>query len=117
MDIDIHYYMDLIVIQGVAIKLSVWFYWKLVYILVPYWKRLPSKYSPRAATHLAQRCCHCWKYFWNSCCGTAFSAVVTFLGCLQHPEIFVPLRQTSFLETARIHLDSSQGNMVGVPFQ
>jgi hypothetical protein len=28
--------------------------------------------------HLAQRCCHCWKYFWNSCCGIAFRAFVTF---------------------------------------
>jgi hypothetical protein len=30
------------------------------------------------AMHLAQRWCHCWERFWNSYCGTAFSAVVTF---------------------------------------
>jgi len=28
--------------------------------------------------HLAQGCSHCWKHFWNSCCGI-FSRAVTFL--------------------------------------
>jgi hypothetical protein len=55
--------------------------------------------------------------FWNSCCGTAFSAVITFFGCLQYPEIFVPLKQTLFLETATSHLEPNKGNRVGVPFQ
>jgi hypothetical protein len=35
-----------------------------------------SKYPLTAAMHLAQRCCYCWKHFWSSCSGTAFSAVV-----------------------------------------
>jgi hypothetical protein len=39
-----------------------------------------------------------------------------FLGYLQYPEIFGPLRQTLFLETATSHLEPNQGNMVGVPF-
>jgi 5-methylcytosine-specific restriction endonuclease McrA len=39
---------------------------------------LSSKYSPWAAMHVAQRCCHCRKHFWNSCCRIAVSAVVTF---------------------------------------
>jgi hypothetical protein len=31
--------------------------------------------------------------FWKSCCGITFNATVTFFfGCLQYPEIFVPLR-------------------------
>jgi hypothetical protein len=35
--------------------------------------------------------------FWNPCCGTAFSAVITlFFGCLQNNEISIPLRQTSW---------------------
>jgi hypothetical protein len=29
-------------------------------------------------------------------------AVVTFFGCLQYPEIFVPLRQTLFMKTAKV---------------
>jgi hypothetical protein len=40
-----------------------------------------------------------------------------FFGCLQYPEIFVPLRQTLFLETARSHSEPNQRNRVGVPFQ
>jgi hypothetical protein len=31
-----------------------------------------------------------------------------FFGCLQYPEIFVPLRQTLFLETARGHLEPNR---------
>jgi hypothetical protein len=27
-------------------------------------------------------------------CGIAFSAIITFFGCLKYPEIFIPLRQT-----------------------
>jgi hypothetical protein len=55
--------------------------------------------------------------FWNSCCGMAFSVIVTFLWLIQYPETLVPLRQTSFLETARSHSEPNQGNMVGVPPQ
>jgi len=38
-------------------------------------------------------------------------------GCLQYLEVFVPLRQTLFLETARSHSEPNQGNKVGVSFQ
>jgi hypothetical protein len=40
-----------------------------------------------------------------------------FIGCLQYPEIVVPLRQTLFLNTARSHLEPNQGNGVSTPFQ
>jgi hypothetical protein len=60
---------------------------------------------------------HCWKHFWNSCCGIAFSAVVPFFGCLQNPKIFVTSRQTLFLERATSNSEPNQGNRVGVPFQ
>jgi len=40
-----------------------------------------------------------------------------FFGCLQYPEIFIPLRQTLFLEIARTHSEPNQGNRVGVPNQ
>jgi hypothetical protein len=33
-----------------------------------------------------------------------------FFGCLQYPEIFVPLTQALFLETARSHSEPNQGN-------
>jgi len=62
----------------------------------------PSKCSPWADVHLAQGCCHCWKYFWKSSYGITFSAVVTFLWMSQYPQIFVPLSQTSVLETAKL---------------
>jgi hypothetical protein len=76
---------------GVAMKLSERFYCKPhTRTLTVYWQGSPLKYSPWAAIHLAQRCCHSWKHFCISCCGTAFSAIVTFFGCLQYPEIFVP---------------------------
>jgi hypothetical protein len=42
-------------------------------ILAAYWQR-----SPWAAMNLAEWCCQCWKHFWNSCCGIAFSAIITF---------------------------------------
>jgi hypothetical protein len=60
-------------------KLPEWFYCKPhTCILTTYWEESPSKYSPWAAMHLAQWCCHCWKHFWNSCCEITFSAIVTF---------------------------------------
>jgi hypothetical protein len=55
------------------------------------------------ALKLNDAACHGQEHFWNPCCTTAFSAVVTFFGCLLYPEIFIPLRQTLFLETARSH--------------
>jgi len=36
---------------------------------------------------------------------------------LQYPDIFFPLRQSLFLETARSHMEPNQGQRVGVPFQ
>jgi len=42
------------------------------------------------------------KHFWNSCCGIASSVIVTFFRRVQYPKIFVPLRQTLFLETGVI---------------
>jgi len=73
---------------GVAVKFPDWFYCKHAYILTAYCEGSPSKYSPWAA----EQYCHCWKHFWNFCCGTACNAVSTFFKCLQYPEIFVPLR-------------------------
>jgi hypothetical protein len=68
--------------------------WRCVYevprmILLPhtcirtaYWEGSLSKHSPWAAMHLEQGCCHCWKHFWNSCCGIVFSAVVRLFLCI-----------------------------------
>jgi len=47
------------------------FYCKHTCILTAYWEGLSLKYSPWSVVHLAQQCCHCWKHFWNSCCGIA----------------------------------------------
>jgi hypothetical protein len=60
---------------------------------------------------------HCWKHPWTSCCETAFSAVVTSFRCLQCAEIFVPLRQTLFLETATSHSEPYRRKGMGVPYQ
>jgi len=47
-----------------------------------------------------------------------FSVLLShFFGCLQYPEIFTPLRQTLFLETAKNYSEPNQGNRVTVPFQ
>jgi hypothetical protein len=94
---------------GVATTFPEWFYCKHTCMLTAYWEGSPYKYSPWTAVHLAQRCSHCWKCFWNSCCGIAFSAVITFFGCLQYPEIFVPLRET-ILGNSRKHSEPNQGN-------
>jgi len=104
------------IIRGVAIKLPEWFYWKDTRILKS-WEGSPSKYSPWVAVHLAQRCSHCWKHFYNCFCGIALSAIVTYIWIPQCAEIFVPLRQTLFLETATSLSEPNQGNRVGVPFQ
>jgi hypothetical protein len=78
-------------------KFQEWFYCKPhTCMLTAYWEGSPSKHSPWTAMHLSQRCCHCWKHFWNSCCGTAFSAVVTFFGCLQYLEMSVALGRLYF---------------------
>jgi len=57
--------------------------------------------------------------FWNFCCVKALSAPVTFFffAYLQCPEIFIPLRQTLFFETARGHSEPNQGNVMGVHLQ
>jgi hypothetical protein len=73
-----------------SMKFPEWFYSKRTCILTAYWEGSTLKYSPSAAMHLAQWCCCCWKHFWNSCYGIAFSAFATFSWCLQYPEIFFP---------------------------
>jgi hypothetical protein len=40
-----------------------------------------------------------------------------FFGYLQYLKLFIPLRQTLFLETVRRYSESNQGNTVSVPFQ
>jgi hypothetical protein len=55
-------------------------------ILTAYWEGSPSKCSPWAAMRWDQRCCHCWKQFWNSCCTKAFSAVLTFFDAFKIPK-------------------------------
>jgi hypothetical protein len=62
-----------------AMKFPELFYWKHTRTLPAYWVVSPSKYPPWAAMKLAQRRCHCWTHFWNSCCGVTFSVVVLFL--------------------------------------
>jgi len=59
-----------------------------VYLPTAYWEGSPLKYSPWAAMHLTQQCCHCWKHFWNSCCRIAFMASSHFVRCLQYSEIW-----------------------------
>jgi hypothetical protein len=92
-----------------------WFYCK-PHTCVPtaYWKGSPLKYSRWEAMHLAQRYCHCWKYFWNSSWGVALSAVDTLFGCRQYFDISVPLRYTLFGN--RSHSEPNLGMRVGVPF-
>jgi len=41
-----------------AMKFPEWFYCIYTCILTAYWGGSPSKYSPWAAMHLVQRCCH-----------------------------------------------------------
>jgi hypothetical protein len=82
-------------------------------ILTAYWEGSPSKYFPWAVMHSAHRCCHCWKYFWNSCCGTAFNTIVVFFGCLQYPEIFVPLRQDFIFWNSQKPFGSKSGEQGG----
>jgi hypothetical protein len=51
--------------------------------------------------------------FSNTCCGTAFTSLDVF-NILKFSSL---LSLTLFLETARSHSETNQGNMVGVPFQ
>jgi hypothetical protein len=74
------FFCKLRLIWGVAMKFLEWFYCKHISILTVYWDGSRSNYSPWTAVHIAQRCCHFWKHFWNSCCGIAFFTVVTFFG-------------------------------------
>jgi hypothetical protein len=78
--LDLYFYMNSMTgcVQYVATKLPELFYYWYICILTAYWEWPLSKCSPWAAVHLGQRCCHCRKYFCNSCCGIAFSAIVTF---------------------------------------
>jgi hypothetical protein len=104
-------------VRSVAMKFTEWFYCKPhTCILTAYWEGSPSKCSPWVAMHLAQRCCHCWKHFWESCCVISFSTFLTYFRRLQTPEIFVPLRQALFLETAITQLIRSQIRGIGRVF-
>jgi len=40
-----------------------------------------------------------------------------FFGCLQYPEILVPLRQYLFFETPRSHMEPNKRSRMGVSFQ
>jgi hypothetical protein len=42
-----------------------WFYYKDICACTAFWRGSPMKYSPWAAVHLLQWCCHCWGHFWN----------------------------------------------------
>jgi hypothetical protein len=91
------------------------FGYTLVLVFTAYWLESPSKYSPGAAVHLVQQCCHCWKFL-----------LLTNFQCRHHILFYVfstvksssvPLRQTLFLETARSHSEPNQVNRVDVPLQ
>jgi len=103
------------VLQGMAMKFPEWFYCNNTCIRTVYGGRSVSKYSPWAAMHLAQWCCLEIFFFWNSCFGITFSAIVTSFGYSQYPKIFVPM--PLFLETARSHSETNQRNKVRVTFQ
>jgi hypothetical protein len=84
-------------------------------ILKAYWEGSHFKYSPWTAMHLAQRCClplletFLELLLWNSFqCHRH-----TLFGCLQCPDLFVPLKQTSFLEGERSHSEPNRGDRVG----
>jgi len=95
--------------KGVAMKFPKLYYCDHTCIPTGYWVDTPLE-------HLAQWCCHCWKHFWNFYCRVAFSAINKFFRCLHYPEIFIPLRQILFLETAKSFLEPNQRKRVGVPF-
>jgi len=96
-------------IQCVTLKFLEWFCCKHTCVCTVYWEDSSSKYSLWAAMHLAQWCCHCWKHFWNSCCGIAFSAIVTFFWMSSIPWNLCSFKQTLFLERARSHSEPNQG--------
>jgi hypothetical protein len=102
-------------IRGVAMKFS-------ARLIIPVHSQLTERGHLRSAS-LDQLCTYptmlpLLEHFWKSCCGIDSITVITFFfGCIQYPEMFIPLRQTLFLETARSHSEPNQGNRVGVSFQ
>jgi hypothetical protein len=99
-------------------KFPEWFHFKPhTCILTAYWEGPPPKYSPWAGMHLSQRYCHSFGNILGSSVVEWLSAIVTFFLCLQYSQIFVPVRQTLFLEAATSPSEANQMNRVGVLFQ
>jgi hypothetical protein len=102
-------WLDFLYIWSAVMKFPEWLYCKRTCILRTYWEE-----SPSAAMHLYQWCCHCWKYFWNSWCGIAFSGVVTF----PFLDVFnIPKSSDFTYVNSQKSFGANQGNRVGVPFQ
>jgi hypothetical protein len=102
-------------IRDVAMKFPERFYCKPhTCILTAYWEGSPYKWCPWAAMHLAQRNIFGTPVVeWLSVSSLFFCVCV----CLRCAEIFVPLRQTLVVGTARSLSEPNQGNRAGVPFQ
>jgi hypothetical protein len=89
-------------IGGVAMKFPKWYYCKPhTCLLTAYWG-VTFEVLTLSSYELSPTMLPLLETFWNCCCGTAFSAVITFyFECLQYPEIFIRLRQPLLLETSR----------------
>jgi hypothetical protein len=98
-------------------KLMEWFYCKPhACILTAYREGSLTKYSPSAAMHLAQRCCHCWKHFWNFCCGIALSGGLTFFNffCMSLISwVFATYRADSIFEQRKKIFGAKSGEQGG----
>jgi hypothetical protein len=97
----------------VATKFPEWFSHKRICTLTAYWEESPSKYSPWAALHWVQRCCDCWKHFWNSCRGIPFNLSFFFWMSLI-PWSFYPFKADFIYGNSRKFSKPNQGNMMGV---
>jgi hypothetical protein len=93
------------------------FYCSHTCVFTAYWEGSPSKYSPWTTMHLAQRCFHCWKCFWNSCRGIAFSAVITFFWMSSLSWNLRPFKADFISGNSQKSFVAKSGKRVGVSFQ
>jgi hypothetical protein len=98
----------------VAVKFPEWLYCSLIPVYLQLTEKGHLQILPLSSYALSPMMLSMLETFLELLLWNSFSAV-TFLVCLQYPEIFIPLKQTLFSETARSHSEPNNGNMVGVP--
>jgi hypothetical protein len=74
------------------------------------------KVLPFSSYALSPTMLHCWKYFWNTCCGIAFGAIVTFCWMSSMSQNFHSFKADFIFGNSQKSFTAKRGTRLGVPF-